>query len=180
MIDHERRKKLALHLRHLSVGLISNDEFENGIMDDITKGWLPEQYRRSKQAKFDDKIIVPMLELCWGLYSDTKNYKLTGSYQLPERSLKIIARSILFLHSDIEYEWPEFDFTNPLIRFSIKELFTTVLTLGKYYRDKKQEQNQSYLAYQKLGTHQHWPFFKLADYNEQLTKQPFLHAQEAN
>jgi len=174
MIDHERRKKL----RHLSVGLISNDKFENNIMDDVTKGWLPEQYRRSKQAKFDDQIIVPMLELCWGLYSDTRNHKLTAKDQLSQESLKIIARCILFLHSGIEYEWPDFDFMNPIFKFSVKELIITVLTFGKYYRDKRQEQKQSYLDYQKIGTHEYWPFFSLADYTEQLTKQPFLYSQE--
>jgi hypothetical protein len=41
MIDQQRRKKLAFHLRHLSVGLISNDQFESRIMDDVTRGWLP-------------------------------------------------------------------------------------------------------------------------------------------
>jgi hypothetical protein len=180
MIDNERRKKLALHLRHLSVGLISNDKFENNVMDDVTKGWLPEQYRRSKKAKFDDKVIVPMLELCWGLYDDTRNHKLTGKDQLSKKSLKIIACCILFLHSEIEYEWPDFDFMNPLFKFSVKELFMTILTFGKYYRDKRQEQKQSYLDYQELGTYECWPFFKLDDYNEQLTKQPFLSVQEVD
>lgn len=42
-------------------------------MDDVTNGWLPEQYYKSKEAKFDDKIIQPMLELCWGLYDDEKS-----------------------------------------------------------------------------------------------------------
>lgn len=44
MVDIERRRKLALHLRHLSVGLISNDDFEDNLMDDVTNGWLPDQY----------------------------------------------------------------------------------------------------------------------------------------
>ena len=64
MVDIERRKKLAFHLRHLSVGLISNYDFEYNLMEDVTNGWLPEQYYRAKEAKFDDPIIQPMLELC--------------------------------------------------------------------------------------------------------------------
>jgi hypothetical protein len=63
MVDNDRRKKLALHLRRLSVGVISNDEFEDSIMADITDGWLPEQYHRSKKAKLNDPIIILMLEL---------------------------------------------------------------------------------------------------------------------
>ena len=103
------RKKLAFHLRHLSVGLITNDDFESNLMDDVTNGWLPEQYYRAKEAKFDDLIIQPMLELCWGLYDDTRQHKLRGSDKLSDESLKIIARCILFLHSDQEYKWPYFD-----------------------------------------------------------------------
>lgn len=72
MIDKDRRKKLAYHLRHLSIGLITNDEFEDYITDDVTFGWLPEQYYRAKEAKLDDAIIRPMLELSWCLYSDLK------------------------------------------------------------------------------------------------------------
>jgi hypothetical protein len=44
MVDTERQKKHALHLRHLSVGLITNDDFEERVMDDLTDAWLPEQY----------------------------------------------------------------------------------------------------------------------------------------
>ncbi len=44
MVDNNKRKKLALHLRQLSTGQISNDEFEERITEDVTYGWLPEQY----------------------------------------------------------------------------------------------------------------------------------------
>ena len=48
MVDINRRKKLALHLRQLSTGQISNDEFEERVRKDVTYGWLPEQYYRAK------------------------------------------------------------------------------------------------------------------------------------
>ena len=177
MIDRERRKKLAYQLRHLSVGVISNDEFESNIMDDVTGGWLPEQYYRAKQAKSDDLIIIPMLELCWGLYSDLKNYKLKGPNQLSNETLKIIARCILFLHSDKEYEWPDFDSTHPILKFSLTDFVKTILTLGQHYRDKELEQQQSYIDFQKAGDCDYWPFFKKAGYLEQLDHQPFLTSQ---
>jgi hypothetical protein len=176
MIDTERRKRLALHLRHLSVGLISNDDFEEAIMDDVTEGWLPEQYHRSKLAKSedDDPIIKPMLELCWGLYDDTRNHKLVKSDELTKDVLKIIARCILFLHSDKEYEWPYFNTNNPLLRFSVKDLILSILTLGHHYRNKREEHIISYYEWQKLADYDVWPFFRKSDYQEQLTKQPFL------
>jgi len=180
MIDKERRKKLALHLRHLSVGLISNDEFEEAVMDDVSDGWLPEQYYRSKRAKSDndDPIIKPMLELCWGLYDDTRNHRLVKSDELTNDALKIIARCILFLHSDREYEWPYFNTNNPLLQFSLTDLILSVLTLGHHYRNKREEHIISYYEWQKLGAYDVWPFIRKSDYEVQLTKRPFLSGQQ--
>lgn len=174
MVDKERRRKLAFHLRQLSVGLITNDDFEGAIMDDITDGWLPEQYYRSKQVESDDPIIQPMLELCWGLYDDTRQHKLVKSDELTKDALKIIARCILFLHSDREYEWPYLSFHSTLFKFSLKDLILTILTLGQHYRIKKEEDILSFNEWQKSGDYDVWPFFRKADYQEQLKYQPFL------
>ncbi|OQP57385.1 hypothetical protein A3860_39875 [Niastella vici] len=180
MVDKERRKKLALHLRHLSVGLISNDDFEEAVMDNVSDGWLPEQYYRSKLAKSDDDdpIIRPILELCWGLYDDTRNHKLIKSDVLTKDALKIISRCILFLHSDKEYEWPYLNMNNPLLRFSLKDLVLSVITLGHHYRNKREKHITSYYEWQKLGDYDVWPFFRKIDYQDQLTKQPFLNGQQ--
>jgi len=174
MIDISRRRKLAIHLRHLSVGLISNLDFESNLIDDVTNGWLPEQYYRSKEAKFDDKIIQPMLELCWGLYDDTRNHKLNGRDKLSEEALRIIARCILFLQTDIEYKWPYFNTHSVLFEFSLAEMILSILSLGQYYRDKKKEKKQAFKEFKKLGNFNLWPFLEQADYDEQLKHQPFL------
>jgi len=176
MVDHERRKKLAFHLRQLSVGLITNDAFEEAIMDDVTDGWLPEQYHRSKQAmsENEDHIIKPMLELCWGLYDDTRQHKLKKYDKLSDENLKVIAICILFLHSDKEYEWPYFHTNNPLLRFSLHDLVLSLITLGQHYRNKKKEQLMSFEEWQKNGEYDFWPFIRKSDYEEMLTKQPFL------
>jgi hypothetical protein len=169
MIDKERRKKLAFHLRHLSAGVISNDEFEESISDDVSYGWLPEQYYRSRHAKSDDPVIQPMLELCWGLYDDTRNHKLKNGDSLSGDDLKTIARCILFLHSDKEYEWPYFD-----TKLSLTDALLTVLTLGIYYRLKGKQRLASYKKWQLTGDFEVWPFFRKTDYDVQLTQQPFL------
>ena len=177
MIDKERRKKLALHLRHLSVGLITNDDFEERVMDDVTSGRLPEQYYRSKEAKNDDPIIMPMLELCWCLYDDTRRHKLIGRHKLTDEQLKDIARYILFLHSDFEYEWPYIDGTNPLIKFSFKNLLLTILTLGQNIREESKKRKQQIEELEGKGDMDVWPFFRREDYEEQLKKQPFLNGK---
>src|SRR5690554_6466485 len=179
MVDRERRKKLAFHLRHLAVGLISNDEFEDYVTDDVTFGWLPEQYYRSKEAKFDDPIIRPMLELSWCLYSDLKEHKLTGNDRLTDEALKDIARYILFLHSDFEYEWSYLDPTNPLIRFSFKDLLLSILTLGKHYRHKITEREQQFDEFKNTGNYDLWPFIDKDQYEQQLKNQPFFAGQKS-
>lgn len=180
MVDKERRRKLAFHLRQLSVGLATNDDFEEAVMEDVSDGWTPENYYRSERAKgdSDDPIIKPMLELCWGLYDDTRNHRLVGSDELTKEALKIIARCILFLLSDKEYEWPYFNTNNPLLRFSLKDLILSVLTLGHHYRNKREEHIISYYEWQKTGDYNVWPFFRQSDYEAALNLQPFLSGRQ--
>ncbi|UOK42218.1 MULTISPECIES: hypothetical protein [Flavobacterium] len=180
MIDKERRKKLAYHLRHLSIGLITNDEFENYILDDVSFGWLPEQYYRAKEAKLDDPIIQPMLELSWCLYSSLKEYKLEGKNKLTNEQLKEIAKYILFLNSDNEYEWPYYDFINPQIKSSFREDIANLLSFGKYYKNKMDEKEKEFAEMQKMGDYDYWPFISKEQYEEQLKHQPFLTERKAN
>jgi len=178
MIDKERRKKLAYHLRQLSVGQITNGGFENGIMKDVTDGWRPEQYYRAKTAKYDDAAIVPMLETCWSLYDDTRQHKLVGRDKLHDESLKTIARCILFLRSDLEYEWPHFYMLNPIFKFSILKTFIllaiNILTLGRWMRQYRKKEVAAFEEFKKLGDFEYWPFFRKIDYEMQLSRQPFL------
>ncbi|MGF7027391.1 MULTISPECIES: hypothetical protein [Sphingobacterium] len=174
MVDLERRKMLAYHLRHLVIGRISNDEFEEEMQDNVSFGYLPEQYYSSKQAKLDDPIIRPMLELSWCLYSDLGNHKLTDKHQLADEELKNIARIILFLNSNLEYEWPYFDRINPLIRFSFKDLLFTILSLGQHYNVKLNEWKVQFEKFKNTGDHDLWPFISKEQYEQQLKKQPFL------
>jgi hypothetical protein len=181
MVDAKRRKKLAFLLRQLSAGLITNDDFEEAVMDDVSDGWLPEQYYRSKlaQSDDDDPIIKPMLELCWGLYDDTRQHKLTKGDELTTEAKKIIARCILFLRSEREYEWPYFDTNNPLLKFSLSDLILSILTLGHHYRNKRERHIISYYEWQKLGDYEFWPFIRKSDYRLQLNNPPFLRGTQA-
>lgn len=175
MIDTNRRKKLALHLRHLSTGQISNDEFEQRIMEDVTNGWLPEQYYRANESKTDDGVIRPILEFSWCLYNDTYNHKLTGEHQLSDEQSKEIARFILFLYSELEYEWTYVDLLNPVIRFSFVDILNSIVTLGKHYRNLKLKREEEFELMKKAGDFEYWPFKTRAQYEAQLKQHPFLH-----
>ena len=151
MIDSSRRKILAFHLRQLSTGQISNDEFEERVMEDVSYGWIPEQYYRAKESENDDPAIRPILEYSWCLYDDSFNHKLKGKHQLTSEQCKEIARLILFLHSDREYEWNYVDMTHPLIRFSFNDFLKSILTFGKYYREKKLTREQEFALMKEEG-----------------------------
>jgi hypothetical protein len=181
MVDKERRKKLAFHLRQLAAGRVTNEDFESAVADDVTYGWLPEQYYRSKEAKNDDPVMLPMLLACWGLYDDTRMDKLTGSAELTREAKTIIARCILFLLSDREYEWPYFNAHSTLFRFlgSIGDIILTILTLGLHFIKENKRHLAAYEAWKNAGDYDVWPFFRSADYQEQLVRQPFLKANPA-
>lgn len=174
MVDTERRKKLALHLRQLSTGQISNDEFEEKVMKDVTYNWLPEQYYRAKECKTDDPVIRPILEFSWLLYSDTRNHKLIGDNKLSDEQNKTVARLILFLYTDLEYDWVYLDFTNPLLRLSFTDILKSIITLGFYYRNIKLRREKETEVIKKTGDFEFWPFKTEVDYEGQLEKQPFL------
>lgn len=176
MVNIDRRKRLALHLRHLSTGRLSNDEFEERIMEDITYGWLPEQYYKAIECKTDDPVIRPILEFSWCLYNDTYSHKLIGKHKLSNEEIKEIARLILFLHSDLEYEWTYFDLTDPNIRFSFNDILKNIITLGKHYRSICLKREEEFELMKKTGDFEIWPFKTIADYEKQLKRQPFLNA----
>jgi len=178
MVDKERRIKLALHLRQLSTGQISNDEFEEKVMEDVTFGWLPEQYYRAEESKEDDAVIRPILEYSWCLYNDTYNHKLKGKHKLSEEQSKEVARFIMFLHSDFEYQWDYIDITNPVIRFSFKDILKSILTLGQHYKGLMLKREQEFELMKKAGDFEYWPFKTESDFKTQLKKQPYLIGKE--
>jgi hypothetical protein len=174
MVDTERRKLLSTHLRRLSTGQITNDDFEELVMDDVSYGWLPEQYYRSIECQSDDTAIRPVLEMAWCLYDDTRNHNLKGKDALSGFAIKEIARCILFLMSDQEYTWNYVDMTHPIMRFSFTDMMKSILTFGQHYRNVKQTRQQEYEQMKKSGDFELWPFKTKAQFEEQLEKQPFL------
>jgi len=174
MVDNKRRKLLSTHLRHFSTGQITNDDFEELVMDDVTYGWLPDQYYRSKECQSDDSAIRPVLEMAWCLYDDTRNHNLKGSDALSDFAIKEIARCILFLQSEEEYTWEYVDMTNPIMRFSFKDIMKSIITFGQHYRDAKRTREQKYEQMKKCGNFELWPFKTRVAYERQLENQPFL------
>lgn len=135
MIDRQARDNLAERLRHLASGTMTNYVFEDtGI--------------RSEDAVIDEIES----RLAWPCYDDTPEHRLSGSHALTDGARLDFARAILFLKSDLPYEWR--------LHRGIRGL------LSRLFREALPEQRGDMCV---------WPFFRESDYREALQRQPYLH-----
>ena len=88
--------------------------------------------------------------------------KNEGKHTLSKADINEISRYILFLKSDLEYQWPSFLQNTPVLR-----LLISVLTFGVLpsYVDS---------LYLKKGSTEIWPFFSYKDYKEQLSNPKYM------
>ena len=141
MIDRTARNKLAELLRSLAAGLITNDEFEDSIPESNDKA--------IKEVFFNGG---------WSLYSDMKEYKLNGQDALEAVVKKEVARWVLFLKSNYEYNWPNV----PLLQRALHML--TFGLLGTSYEK----------VWRSAGDVDVWPFLKTAHFTKAKEKHGYL------
>lgn len=145
MIDRESRRTVCELLRHLAAGQISNDQFEDR---------LP--------GRSDDPAIFEIRHQAWLLYSDLREYRFVGKNRLSAEHRRAIARWILFLQSDLEYEWPRPAwYVYPL--FVLGNLFTLGL-LGQVFTRR----------FKRCGDFDVWPFIRRSDYERPLREPKYL------
>ena len=146
MVDRESRTKLAELIRHLVAGRITNDEFED-----------------SFPLRSADPAVWEVFSCgAWALYSDLWQYRLTGRYRLPKEARREVSRWILYLKTDLEYEWPRLSLIWSIL-FLVGNLFSVGL-LGFGYR-----------RYLRLcGDWEVWPFQRRSDYEAALEQPPYL------
>jgi hypothetical protein len=90
MVDRLSRNKLAEALRHLVSGQLSTDRFTDTYPKNTT-----------------DAAVSAIWEWAWGLFSDgLYSYRLRGRHKVSPETRRDAARAVVFLHSDVEYEWP--------------------------------------------------------------------------
>jgi hypothetical protein len=140
MIDRKARQSLSALLRRLATGRVSNDEYEDS---------LP-------QSRIDSAIWGIHDNGAWYLYSDTREYKLAGQDALGRAARREVARWVLFLGTDLEYEWPEI---SPLIRPLLFPF--SILTLGLAGRFARYVVSRG-------GDREVWPFSRRSDYENAL------------
>jgi hypothetical protein len=135
MIDRPARRQLAEAIRALVSGQISNDEFEDRV-----------------SVTSQDPAVHEVFESgAWGLYSDTHEYHLKGRYKLARADKSHVARWVLFLQTDLPYEWPRLRGWQQLAY-----LLGSLATLGiaaRVYRSR----------WRRRGDFEVWPFIRTAD-----------------
>jgi len=145
LIDRASRDSLAQLARHFVAGRITNDELE---------GRLPDSG--------DPAIHEIWWNALWGLYDDLHEHRLVGRYYIPKESRTDLARCILFLKTDLEYEWTAYP-PEPKILSGL----LSILTLGTANRVMARR-------WRRQGDSSVWPFIREADYREALERPPYL------
>jgi len=103
MIDPETRKSLSQDVRRLVTGRMTNDAFDH-------------VYYESYESS-EDRAVRAIASFCYGLYSSDlpAPYRLRGWHTVGDETRSAAARSVLFLRSGFDYQWPETP-NNPIVR----------------------------------------------------------------
>jgi hypothetical protein len=106
VVDRNLRQQLSQDLRRLVTGRMTNDEFDDAYYD---------QFYNSK-----DRAVVEIAEFGYGLYSSDllRPYRLKGRYAVKKDTRRTVARCVLFLRMEREYEWPQWPYATGALRFS--------------------------------------------------------------
>lgn len=135
MIHRPSRDRLALALRRYAARRLTNDDLDGTEVD-----WR-------------DRGAIAVQQMAWRLYEDTCQHKAQGRHALDRQARRMIARWIVFLHSDREYLWPEYSF------IGIVNWPMNLLTLGWWERRKQARWAQ----FLEAGEYEAWPFSSRQD-----------------
>lgn len=132
MIDRHARKRLAERLRRLATGLMTNDAFEDAVV-------------RTK----DMAVREIEWRLAWPHYDDMHEHTLTAEFTLTDGIRRDFARAVLFLQTDLEYEWKH--------RVGVRGFLNSSFHLRPLRRTPPINTQGGELRY--------WPFYRRSDYS---------------
>lgn len=138
MIDRRNRDHMAQAIRSLASGLVTNDAFDD---------------ERVPRPFGEDLAIREIYwSGVWPLYGDMQCYRLRGKDALSDEQRRWLARCVMFLKTDLPYEWPTLSRRDAVALF-----FKNLVSLGKARKD--------YLdALSAAGDREVWPFLRMADF----------------
>lgn len=144
MVDRTARDEFAKLLWGLASGRLTNFQYE-----DAAAAVLRNADRR-------DRAIRVIFSAAWFLYDDIREHRMSDRHALSELGRRAVSRWMVFLYSDLEYEWP----IKSMI--SLSGCLLQVLTLGIARRilgPRKERKMRS------LGAWDQWPFMRKMDYD---------------
>ncbi|MEM6678103.1 MAG: hypothetical protein AAF675_09545 [Pseudomonadota bacterium] len=155
-VDVQARVKASKILRDFISGKISNREFEDA------------------QPITHDRAIGAIWDTMWVFYQDGKEHRLEGKYRLPPDQRRACIRWIVFLHSQLLYEWPDIYLPGVDPASRIQDSF--LKRLFSLHQDLTKEQTDRFLA---TGHYPVWPFFRVSDYKRSLSSPRLLRGKTA-
>ena len=148
MVNRKARDEFAELLRHLVTGQITNDEFEN----------------RAPLSSKDLAIDEIWWLAAWRLYDDFDEHTLTEEYRASDDERREIAKCILFLKTDQEYQWPRHS--------TLKELLGDLRYLVSFGRVPVYDPME--LLDATAGDLEAWPFIRPKDLEAARSRPPYL------
>ena len=139
MIDRQARDTAVSLLHDFMEGTISNYKYEDS-------------FPKSK----DDPALHAIHVQLWFYYSDVRQHKLVGKYTLSPEARALYERSVLFLRSDLEFQWP-------LPQLKLCYALLRLLGLGRALERHEEKKTA-------VREKQFWPFLKQDDYETCLAK----------
>ena len=146
MLDRKARDKAAELLRQFASGRITNFELEN-------------RWPTSK-----DPAIHGLDSTIWCFYDDFKEHKLQGPFALAPEMRRVIARWVIFLHTNEPYQWPNIAY--PGVRPLHRSWITRRLGLLNLITRKEQR-------FINAGAFEVWPFISAQSF-ENARRRPRL------
>jgi hypothetical protein len=153
---------MAEIIRQLASGTITNDQFED----------------RCPKSTEDDCAIGELYNICYSLFDEMHEHKMRGRYRLSKFQREVLARCVLFLHTDIEYEWDKkakWLWVRPNQRSGYFDqiVFTSISKKARNLQ-KRLLREEDKLAKQELIDDRIWPFHSRRDYKEALKHPVYL------
>ena len=151
MIDTDSRRNAAELIERFRDGEISNFEFADS--------W----------PRYDgrDRALKAVETMLWRSYSDLDEHTLAEEgHELTSEVRDIFDRCILFLRSDLEYQWPEDNFIGIRGLGSFGRIFTLGLSVF-LDRARERREKRRLVALRVVGENAVWPFFETEEYTLQ-------------
>lgn len=158
--DQATRRLLAFQGRQMVTCRLSAQEFDYLLLDTNHPFY-------TSDAGNDAAIFYVSHKGFWTLYDDYRTIYLNGEWALSREKRREVARWMLFLYTDLPYEWwePSLSLTMQIRRWLNRITEGRVRYEAPYVEEP--------------GNKDFWPFYRQADYEAALKRPPLLCGRQA-